>query len=306
MVAWTTDAIPDLSGRRAIVTGANGGIGYHAALRLAARGATVVLACRSAERGGAALDRLRAAAPHADARLGALDLADLASVRAFAGEHGGAPLDILINNAGVMALPRRTTADGFEMQFGVNHLGHFALTGLLLPDLLAAGGARVVTVTSILARGGRIRFDDLQWERRYRRWPAYGQAKVANLIFAKELGRRVPGLLSVAAHPGYAATGLTGGASRYERRPLRDAVFGIGNAIFAQPAAAGAWPLLYAATAPGVTGGQCYGPRGPGQQRGRPTRVATARYADDAEIARRLWEVSAELTGVSYPSASLQ
>jgi NAD(P)-dependent dehydrogenase (short-subunit alcohol dehydrogenase family) len=272
-------------------------------MRLAEHGVAVVLACRSTERGGAALERLRKAVPSADATLASLDLADLASVRAFAAEHGGEPLHLLVNNAGVMALPRVTTADGFEMQFGTNHLGHFALTGLLLPDLQAAPDPRVVTVTSMAAWGGRIHFDDLQWERRYWRWPAYAQSKVANLLFAKELDRRFSELVSVAAHPGYAATNLTGGASRFERRGVRDVIFGLGDALLAQSSAAGAWPLLYAATAPGVTGGECYGPRGVGQQRGRPTRVRTTGYAARPDVAQRLWKVSEQLTGVSYPAA---
>lgn len=207
MRGWTADDIPDMAGRRAIVTGANSGIGYHTALQLARHGASVVLACRSAERGLRAFERVKAAAPDAAITLGSLDLADLSSVRRFAAEQQE-PLDILVNNAGVMAIPRRTTADGFEMQFGTNHLGHFALTGLLLPALQAAPSPRVVTVTSGVAWTGRLRFDDLQGERGYRRWAAYGQAKLANLLFAKELDRRVSGLTSVAAHPGYAATNL--------------------------------------------------------------------------------------------------
>jgi NAD(P)-dependent dehydrogenase (short-subunit alcohol dehydrogenase family) len=302
MAQWTTDSIPDLGGRRAIVTGANSGLGYYAALELAVHGATVVLACRSAERGAAALARMRETAPDADVSLGLLDLADLSSVRAFAAAQRGAPLDILVNNAGVMALPRQSTADGFEAQFGINHLGHFALTGLLLPNLLAAPpAARVVTVTSMLAWGGRIHFDDLNGTRRYRRWPAYAQAKVANLIFAKELGRRVPEIVSVAAHPGYAATNLQQAAPRLTGSKVREAFYALGNKIYAQPAAAGAWPLLYAATGPDVTGGETYGPNGLMQQRGRPTRVKTVGYAAGAEVGRRLWEVSTELTGVSYP-----
>lgn len=306
MAGWTTDSIPDLSGRRAIVTGANSGLGYHAALELAAHGATVVLACRSAERGAAALARMRETAPAADVSLGSLDLADLASIRAFAAAQRGAALDILINNAGVMALPRQSTADGFEAQFGINHLGHFALTGLLLPNLLAAAAARVVTVTSMLAWGGRIHFDDLNGARHYRRWPAYARAKVANLIFAKELARRVPEIVSVAAHPGYAATNLQQTAPRLTGSKISEAFYGLGNKIYAQSAAAGAWPLLYAATAPDVTGGETYGPSGLMQQRGRPTRVKTVGYAAGAEVGRRLWEVSTELTGVAYPVANGQ
>src|SRR3954453_23763608 len=187
MPKWTTDEIPDLTGKRAVVTGANSGLGLCTALELARHGATVVLACRSAERGRAALDRIRAAAPGCDVVLGSLDLVDLASVRAFAAEHGTTGLDLLVNNAGVMALPRRPTADGFELQFGTNHLGHFALTGLLLPALLDRPGARVVTVTSMMHRLGSIDFDDLDGERRYGKWTAYCRSKLANLVFAKEL-----------------------------------------------------------------------------------------------------------------------
>jgi NAD(P)-dependent dehydrogenase (short-subunit alcohol dehydrogenase family) len=298
MAKWTTNDIPDLAGKRAIVTGANSGLGYHTALELARHGATVVLACRSAERGRKALDDIRAVAPDADVALGPLDLADLASVRAFAEAHSE-PLDLLINNAGVMALPHRTTADGFEMQFGTNHLGHFALTGLLLPALLDRPGSRVVTVTSMMHWIGRLDFGDLDAERGYRKWLAYAQAKLANLVFAKELDRRAP-FMSMAAHPGYASTNLQQTGPRMVGNKAAEAFMGVGNALFSQSAAAGALPSLYAATAPGVEGGRCYGPGGPGQSRGAPRRVRTARRADDPQLARRLWEVSEERTGVSY------
>jgi NAD(P)-dependent dehydrogenase (short-subunit alcohol dehydrogenase family) len=259
-----------------------------------------VLACRSAERGEKALATIRAEVPDGDVTLGSLELADLASVRAFAEAHTG-PLDLLVDNAGVMALPRRTTADGFEMQFGTNHLGHFALTGLLLPALLERPGARVVTLTSLMHRLGRIDFDDLDAERHYRKWPVYCQSKLANLVFAKELHRRAAGaIVSVAAHPGYAATNLQQAGPRMAGRRLSGAVFGALNPLIAQSDKAGAWPSLYAATAPGVEGGECYGPRGPGQSRGAPTRVRTAPRAADPGVGRRLWEVSVERTGVSY------
>ena len=299
MGGWTARDIPDLRGRRAIVTGANSGIGYHTALQLARHGASVVLACRSAERGQAAVERMKAAAPEADLVLASLDLADLASVRDFASRHGESPLDILVNNAGVMAIPRRSTADGFEMQFGTNHLGHFALTGLLLPALRAAPSARVVTVTSGFAWTGRLDFDDLQGERRYRKWAAYGQAKLANLVFAKELDRRVPEVTSVAAHPGYAATNLQQTGPRMQGSTLMEKATGLGNAVFAQSAAAGALPSLSAATAPDVRGGACYGPR-LFQYRGAPGKVATPKQADQPGLGERLWEVSEALTGVTY------
>jgi NAD(P)-dependent dehydrogenase (short-subunit alcohol dehydrogenase family) len=299
MGKWAVADIPDLGGRRAVVTGANSGIGFHAALQLARHGAEVVMACRSAERGQAALDRLRAAAPEAKVELAALDLADLASVREFADGQGGRPLDLLVNNAGVMALPRRTTADGFEMQFGTNHLGHFALTGLLLPALRAAGAPRVVTVTSGFAWAGRIRFDDLQWERRYQKWGAYAQSKLANLLFTRELGRRVPEVVSVAAHPGFAATNLQQAGPRMEGSRFMERGAGVLNAVMAQSAADGALPTLYAATAPDVAAGACYGPRLL-QWRGAPTEVVTHPQAKRPEPAARLWEVSESLTGVRY------
>ena len=302
MAKWTTNDIPDLTGKRAIVTGANSGLGYHTALELARHGATVVLACRSAERGQSALGGIRAAVPDADVVLASLDLADLASVRAFAEAHRE-PLDLLVNNAGVMALPHRTTADGFELQFGTNHLGHFALTGLLLPALLDRPGARVVTVTSELHRMGRIDFGNLDAERRYRKWPAYCQSKLANLVFTKELDRRAP-FLSVASHPGYATTNLQTAGPRMGGNKAAEVGMLVMNALVGQSAAGGAAPSLYAATAPGVEGGECYGPSGLGQSRGAPARVRTARRAADPELGRRLWDVSEERTGVSYDALS--
>ena len=298
MPKWTTDDIPDLAGKRAIVTGANSGLGYQTALGLARHGATVVLACRSAERGEKALASIRAEVPDGDLTLGSLDLADLASVRAFAETHGE-PLDLLVNNAGVMALPQRATADGFEMQFGTNHLGHFALTGLLLPALLERPAARVVTVTSMMHWLGRIDFGNLDAERGYHKWPAYCQAKLANLVFAKELDRRAP-FVSVASHPGYAVTNLQQAGPRMGGNKAGEAFFVVGNALLGQSDAAGAMPSLYAATAPGVEGGQCYGPRGLAQSRGAPGRVRTMGRAADPELGRRLWEVSEERTGVTY------
>ena len=295
MPKWTIRDMPDLTGKRAIVTGANSGLGLCTSLELARSGATVVLACRSAERGERALAAVRAAVPDADVVLGSLDLADLASVRAFAAEHAE-PLDLLVNNAGVMAIPYRTTADGFEAQFGTNHLGHFALTGLLVPALLARPGARGVTVTSALHWLGRL---DPGEPRRYRKWPAYCRSKLANLVFAKELDRRAP-FVSVAAHPGFAATNLVRAGQLMGGHRARATVLGMLTGLVAQSDAAGAWPSLYAATARGVEGGRCYGPRGPGQSRGAPHRVITRPDADDPELGRRLWEASAKLTGVSW------
>ena len=308
MARWTTDDMPHLAGRTAVVTGANSGLGFEAALALARAGGHVVLACRDQAKGNDALDRLRQAVPAADVRLDRLDLADLASVRKFAAdfpaEHDG--LDILLNNAGVMAIPRRETADGFEMQFGTNHLGHFALTGLLLDSLLARPGARVVTVSSPAALMGRIRFDDLQGARRYGKWTTYGQAKLANQLFALELDRRATDrgvdLVSVAAHPGYAATNLQAVGPRMSGSRIMERLNDLANLVFAQPAADGALPSLYGATAPEVRGGQYFGPDRLFGMRGNPKQVSFVRAARDPETARRLWEVSEKLTGVRFDS----
>ena len=305
MPTWTTAAIPPLDGRVVIVTGANSGLGFETARALARAGARVVLACRDPDRGAAAVHRLREEAG-ADVELAPLDLADLASVRTFAAgfSAGHDRLDVLVNNAGVMAIPRRETADGFEMQLGTNHLGHFALTGHLLDRLLATPGARVVTVSSMAARGARIRFDDLQGVRHYGRWSGYGRAKLANQLFALELDRRVAGrgadLVSVAAHPGYAATNLQMVGPQMTGSDLMERVTRLGNTLLAQSAADGALPSLYAATAPDVRGGQFFGPDRLFGMRGSPKRIPFLKAATDTGTARRLWEVSEELTGVRY------
>ncbi len=308
MAPWTTDDIPLLANRTAVVTGANSGLGFETAQALAGAGAHVVLACRDQVKGGDAHDRIRREVPTADVQVGQLDLADLSSVRKFASEfsseHGG--LDILVNNAGVMAIPRRETADGFEMQFGTNHLGHFALTGLLLDSLLARPGARVVTVSSEMARMGRIRFDDLDGARRYGKWTAYAQAKLANQLFTLELDRRVTDrgqdLVSVAAHPGYAATNLQAVGPQMSGSSIMARLSDLANAVVAQPAAAGALPSLYGATAPGVGGAQYFGPDRLFGMRGDPKPVSFVRAAKDPATARRLWEVSEERTGVRFGS----
>ncbi len=297
-MASTSFSIPDQSDRVAIVTGANSGIGLEAARVLAAAGAHVVLACRNTAKGEAAAASIRASAPDASLSVRELDLASLQSVRAFAERLPQGRLDLLINNAGVMVPPYERTADGFELQFGTNHLGHFALTGLLLARLLATPDARVVTIASGAHKFGRIDFDDLQHERRYHRWAAYGQSKLANLMFALELDRRLKAagadVLSVAAHPGYAATNLQFAAtpSRVER---------IGSLVlnrgYAMDAVRGARPTLYAATAE-IAGGSYVGPDGLLEMRGEPTLVKPTRAARDPEAARRLWEVSEQLTGV--------
>ena len=295
MAKWAATDIPDLSGKTAVVAGANSGLGYETASALARHGAHVVMACRDEGRGTEALERLRADVPQASAELSLLDLADLASVRKFAEAYAGERdhLEILVNNAGVMALDeRRATADGFEMQFGTNHLGHYALTGLLLPQLQARPGGRVVSVTSFGHKVGRMNFDDLQWERSYRKWLAYGRSKLANLLFTFELDRRAraagSSIIAAVAHPGYANTNLQSGTS-----------FQWSN-FMAQSAADGALPQLYGATAPDVQSGEFFGPGGFMEQRGAPKRVKAAKKAYDTDSARRLWEVSEKLTGITY------
>jgi NAD(P)-dependent dehydrogenase (short-subunit alcohol dehydrogenase family) len=287
----STATLPDLTGRTAIVTGANSGIGRAAARALAGVGAHVVLAVRDTAKGAAV-----AAAMPGETEVRRLDLADLTSIREFA-SGWAADVSLLINNAGVMIPPLSRTADGFELQFGTNHLGHFALTNLLLPDITG----RVVTVSSTGHRMGTIDFDDLNWERRrYNAWRAYGQSKLANLLFTAELQRRLEAagspVLATAAHPGYAATNLQ---FRSGRRSL-DIVSSIGNRLFAQDEDGGALPTLYAATAD-IPGNSFAGPGGFMEQRGAPKLVGRRHTAQDADVARRLWDVSEELTGVRFP-----
>jgi NAD(P)-dependent dehydrogenase (short-subunit alcohol dehydrogenase family) len=300
---WTAADIPDLSGTTAVVTGANSGIGFVTARELARHGAHVVLACRSQVRANAAVDELLDAVPDADVAVHLLDLANLASVRAFGETLPGETLDLLVNNAGVMALPRRTTADGFEMQFGTNHLGHFALTGLLLPRLLRSAHPRVTTVSSNAHKMGKMQFDDLQGARRYFRWTAYGQAKLANLLFAYELQRRADAagapLASTAAHPGFAATNLQTASAKLTNNRLEEKANELLNRALAQSPEQGALPSLYAATGP-VPGGAYVGPDGFQEFRGHPRVTASNRRSHDAAAAARLWAVSEELTGVTY------
>jgi NAD(P)-dependent dehydrogenase (short-subunit alcohol dehydrogenase family) len=300
---WTAADIPDQHDRIAVVTGANSGIGLVAARELARAGAQVVMACRDTSKADTAAQAIRRDVPGAAVEVTALDLASLTSVREFAERYDRSRLDLLINNAGVMVPPKRSTADGFELQFGTNHLGHFALTGRLLGRLLATPGARVVTVSSTAHKIGRINFDDLQSERRYWRWPAYGQSKLANLMFALELDRRLKAadlrLLSVAAHPGYAATNLQFAATPSRIEKLGSVVL---NRFYAQDADRGALPTLYAATAE-IPGGSFVGPDGFQEMRGYPTLVKPTRTARDDETARRLWAVSERLTGVSFDFA---
>ena len=302
MAKWTTADIPDQTGRVAVITGANTGLGYETAAALAEHGAHVVLAVRNVDKGKDAAARITAASPRADVALQELDLTSLDSVRAAAeqlrGDHDR--IDLLINNAGVMYTPKSNTKDGFELQFGTNHLGHFALTGLLLDRLLPIAGSRIVTVSSVGHRIlADIHFDDLQWERRYNRVAAYGQAKLANLLFTYDLQRRLASngtTIAVAAHPGMSDTELM----RNMPAPLISAFEGFAPLV-AQDPAMGALPTLRAASDPGVLGGQYYGPGGLGQTRGYPKIVGSSKKSHDVERQRRLWAVSEELTGVTYP-----
>lgn len=305
MTSWTTRDIPDQTGKLAVVTGATGGLGLEAALGLARAGADVILAARNADKGRAAEDLIRRRVPGARVRFEPVDLASLASVQAFAERMiwEGRPIDMLINNAGVMDLPtRRTTADGHEMQFGVNYLSHFALAARLLP-LLTAGKARVVQLSSVAHRGGRIAIEDLNAERSYRSWAIYQQSKLAMLMFAIELQRRSEangwGLTSVAAHPGVARTDLVANGAGTER-PLRTMITRALIGALGHSAAAGALPVLMAATLPGATPGGYYGPQGPGETRGRPGVARIDRAATDAQMAARLWAESERLTGVAF------
>ncbi|MGJ6126482.1 SDR family NAD(P)-dependent oxidoreductase [Mycolicibacterium sp. Y3] len=297
MPNWTAANIPDQTGRTAVVTGANTGLGYETATALAAKGAHVVLAVRDLDKGRTAAERIGG-----DVVVQRLDLGSLASVQEAADELKSTydTIDLLINNAGVMTPPKQTTADGFELQFGTNHLGHFALTGLLLDRLLPVPGSRVVTVSSIGHRFARaIRFEDLQWERDYNRLIAYGQSKLANLMFTYELQRRLSGqrTTALAAHPGGSDTEL----ARHLPRAFQLAL-PVARALF-QEAAMGALPTLRAATDPGALGGQYYGPDGFAEQKGHPKVVTSSEYSYDVEVQRRLWAVSEELTGVTYPDS---
>lgn len=297
--------VPDLTGRRIIVTGANSGLGFGLTGRLAAEGAHVIMAVRNEEKGRDARERLLAENPAAQLELQHLDLASLGSIRAFAEAQlaHGAPLDVLINNAGVMAPPeRQSTDDGFELQFGSNHLGPFALTGHLLPLLKAADAPRVVSTSSLAAWPGRIRFDDLQWQRSYSAWGAYAQSKLANLMFARELQRRSDAkrwnLRSIAAHPGGTATNLQVAGPR-NGEPL-DAKGEERMQRFMQPVAMGILPSLYAAVDAHAQPGAYYGPNGPLEVKGEPSIARVPPQAKRRQTAVRLWEQSELLTGVAF------
>lgn len=312
---WTAADIPDLTGITAIVTGPTAGLGEATTIALAARNAHVVLAARDRDKAQTLMERIRTRRPDASLEHLQLDLADLASVRAaahdFLDRH--ASVDIVVANAGIMATPPKRSADGFELQFGVNHLGHFAFVGRLLPALLAAKAGRVVTVASTMHRVGRL--DPATVETipdPYDRWQVYGRSKLANLLYLDALQRRLEGAsapaISVGAHPGYARTNLQmagptmqGGVSARITR----AALGLGNALFAQPASQGALPLLYAATASDVAGGSYWGPSWPGEQRGYPAPASRSKLAQDADLADALWERSQELSEVRYELPTL-
>ena len=303
---WIEQNIPDLTGKVAVITGANSGLGFEAAQILAAKGAHIVLAVRDVAKGEQAAQEIKGVVPAASLEVLSLDLASLASARRFAEAFPAAysRLDMLINNAGVMAIPRRVTADGFEMQFGTNHVGHFALTGLLLPLILKTPSSRIVTVSSGAHMFGKINFDDLQSERSYSKFGVYGQSKLANLLFAYELQRRLEaagsGAISVAAHPGYASTNLQSVGPQMEGSKLGARTMSAANRILAQSAAMGALPEVYAATSPAVRGGDYIGPDGFMGQKGFPQKVGSNGRSYDQEVAARLWSVSEELTGVGY------
>ena len=299
MAKWTATDIPDQTDRVAVITGANTGLGYETALALAEHGAHVVLAVRNLDKGKDAAMLIGRRNPGVSVTVQELDLTSLESIRSAAAQlradHDR--IDLLINNAGVMFTPESTTNDGFELQFGTNHLGHFALTGLLLDRLLGVPGSRVITVSSTAHLSGRIRFDDLQWHRGYSAVGAYGQSKLANLLFTYELQRRLAGTETIAgaAHPGISSTELDRNTSAWLRLLTNT------SGLFAQAASMGALPTLRAATDPRVAGGQYFGPGGVGHIRGCPEAVTSSRRSHDVEAQKRLWTVSEQLTGVAYP-----
>jgi len=303
---WSSEDIPDQDGRTAVVTGANSGLGLVTTRELARRGARVIMAVRSTEKGNATAEEILREAPEARLDVRSLDLGSLESIQAFANDLDldAGRLDLLINNAGIMMTPQQTTHDGFELQLGTNHLGHFALTGLLLNAVQNAPAGRVVTLSSIEHKGGHIDFDDLESRDGYAPRKAYQQSKLANALFGVELDRRLraagSAAISVLAHPGYSDTNLqsTGPTGVMKR------LMSVSNRLVAQSADKGALPTLYAATAPDVEGGDYYGPDGFMEMRGNPTHVDVIPEGRDPDVAGRLWEVSEELTGVRYPLAS--
>ncbi|MFP4321443.1 MAG: oxidoreductase [Anaerolineales bacterium] len=311
MAKWRANDMPDQTGKTILITGGNSGLGYESALAFARKNAQVIIASRNTAKAEAAQTNIRAEIPQADVQIMHLDLADLDGVAAFAETFRGEfeRLDVLMNNAGIMALPYRQSPQGYELQFAVNHLGHFALTGRLLPLLLTTPGSRVVTVSSLYHTMGDIHFDDLQAEKRYERWGRYGQSKLANVLFAKELDRRLRAAeadtLSLAVHPGYVATNLQPGMAQETGNLVDKTVVSVANTLIAGRVEMGVLPQLYAATMPDAQGGQFWGPRFFGV-RGGPGAQDPSKRAQDPDLARRLWEISAELTGVHYDALSDQ
>jgi NAD(P)-dependent dehydrogenase (short-subunit alcohol dehydrogenase family) len=303
---WTIAKATDQNDRVVIITGGNSGIGFEVGKALAALNAHAILAVRDIKKGDQAVDEILLNHPQASVEYRLLDLADLASIQEFAQriQSDFSRLDLLVNNAGVMAIPRRETADGFEMQFGTNHLGHFALTGHLLPLLLVTKGSRVVTVSSALHERGEMRFDDLMGVEHYGKQSAYSQSKLANLLFAYELQRKLEGIktetISVAAHPGYAATNLQYAGPDMEGSSGMRAVMKLANSVFAQSAEMGALPILYAALSEEVQGGDYVGPDGFLGMRGYPTVTQSSQTSHDLQAADHLWQVSIDLTGVDF------
>lgn len=303
-MGWTFDDVPDQTGRTFVITGANSGLGLEATRAIARKGGSVIMACRNQEKAAAAMAGVQQAVPHAKLELLPLDLSDLASVRAFPDRLGDRKLDVLINNAGIMAIPQTRTKDGFEMQFGTNHLGHFALTALLWPRLTHHGGTRVVNVASSAHRMGKMKFDDLMREKRYETWSVYGQSKLANLLFTFALNRRVQAagrdVLVAAAHPGYAATDLQFVGPRMANSAISSCLSSLGNRLIAQSGEAGAWPEVYAATMPDVKGGDYWGPDGWFEIAGHPKRCGTTKLAVIEADQERLWVESERLVGLPF------
>ncbi len=300
--SWTSDHIPDQTGRTAVVSGANSGLGYYTAKALAGKGARVIMACRNLEKGEQARQQILALNPTVDPELWPLDLASLASVRAFTDRYLAASetLDLLINNAGLMAIPEDRTEEGFEMQFGVNHLGHFALTARLWRPLSRTPGSRIVQLSSLAHKFGRIRFEDIHWNLKYSKWGAYGMSKLANLLFIRELAQKIRNsehqVLALASHPGYANTELQAKGAKMKGSWLGASLFRMANGIFAQSAASGALPTLYAATFQDVAQGGYYGPGGFMHLWGRPEPDRPDEKRMDERVAERLWSLSESLT----------
>lgn len=303
---WTFENIPNLADKTFIVTGANSGLGYWNSLYLAKKEAQVIMACRNLTKGENARAEILKEIPSGNLQLMTLDLSDLSSIKEFAQNFQNKleSLDGLINNAGVMALPYCQTKDGFEMQLGTNHLGHFALTGQLLPVLLKTSNSRIVNVSSMAHKFGKMNFEDLMSEKKYEKWTAYGQSKLANLLFAFELQRKFEAhnvkTISTGAHPGYSSTNLQSAGPKMSGSNLQEKMMSLSNALFAQSAERGSLPQLYAAIASDVSGGKYYGPDGLFAMRGFPREERPASQALNKESAARLWEISEELTGITY------